>query len=116
MIWATLLKVAMFAKRIPTWAYVALGAVLVVLMAWAWHNSQVSQAASDGLQKGAQAQRETDLIETIDRTEQANETRETIKAEVRAGNGGALYDQCLRTARTPAHCQRFLSGGETPLR
>jgi hypothetical protein len=113
-LWA--LKAAGFAKRIPWQVWAGLGAVLVLLAAWAWHNSQVSEAASDGLQKGAQQQREADLTETIDRTEQANDTRETIKDEVRAGNGAALYDQCVRTARTPANCQRFLPSGEAPVR
>lgn len=103
-----------FLGRIPTWAYVASGAVLALFLAWAWHNSQVSDAASTGRQEGAQAQRESDLIETIERTEQANETREVIQGEVRAGGGDALYAQCLRTARTPANCQRFLPSRETP--
>lgn len=102
------------AKRVPAWVWVALGAVLALLALWAWHNSQVSEAASEGLEKGAQQQRETDLIETIQRTETANETREVIQSEVRAGAGGHLYDQCVRTARTPANCQRFLPRGEAP--
>lgn len=109
MTWAAILT---FAKRIPAWAWVTLGAVLMLFAAFVWHNSQVSEAASDGIQKGAQQQRETDLVETINRVETANETREAIQGEMRAGSGDALYRQCLRAARTPANCQRFLRGGE----
>ena len=110
-IWQT---VKALAKRIPWQAWAALGAVLALLAVWAWHNRQVSEATTQGREEGAQAQRETDLVETIQRTEQANAEREVIQAEVRAGNGRALYDQCLRTARTPANCERFLPRGETP--
>lgn len=102
------------AKRIPWQVYAALGAVLALLAVWAWHKGQVSDAASEGVQKGAQQQRESDLIETIERTEQANEARQVIQGEVRSGAGGNLYDQCLRTARTPANCKRFLPSGEAP--
>jgi hypothetical protein len=113
-LWA--LKAFGFLKSLPWQLYAALGAALALLAAWAWHNSQVADAASDGAERGAQQQREADLTETIDRTEQANETRQVIQGEVRAGNGRVLYDQCLRTARTPANCQRFLPRGETPVR
>lgn len=61
---------------------------------------------------GAAVQREGDLRETIKRVEEANEARE----EVRNPAGSARYDECLRTARTPENCVRFLSGGETDQR
>lgn len=105
-----------FAKRIPAWAYACILGVLALLAVWAWHNSQVTEAATEGRKAGATEQRESDLTETITRTEQANETREVIQGEVRSGTGGNLYAQCVRTARTPAHCQRFLPSGETPNR
>lgn len=44
------------------------------------------------------------LEETIKRVEKANEAR----TEIRDGVGDARYNQCLRTARTPANCQRFM--------
>jgi hypothetical protein len=108
-IWQAVKRIA---KAAPWQAWAALGGVLALLAAWAWHNGQVSEAATEGAEKGAQAQRETDLVETIQRTEQANETREVIRSEVRAGAGGALHAQCLRTARSPANCERFLPSGE----
>lgn len=111
-----LLAARAFLKRVPWQVWAALGAALALLAVWAWHNSQVSEAATEGRKEGATAQRETDLIETIERTETANETREVIQGEVRAGSGDALYDQCLRTARTPANCKRFMPDSKTPVR
>lgn len=103
-----------FAQRLPWQAWVAFVAALAVMGVWWWHNGQVNEAAKVGRLEGATQQRETDLIETIERTEQANETRTVIESEVRAGSGDTLYRECLRTARTPANCQRFLPGGEAP--
>lgn len=103
-----------FAKRLPWQLWAALGAVLALLAVWAWHNSQVSEAATEGRKEGATQQRETDLIETINRTETANETRQVIESEVRTGSGDTLYRECVRTARTPANCVRYVPGGEAP--
>ena len=44
------------------------------------------------------------MQETIKRVEIGNEAR----IEIRDNRGNARYDQCLRTARTPANCQRLL--------
>ena len=114
MMW--LLTARAFLKRIPWPVYAALGAILAALAVWAWHNSQVDEAATEGRKAGATHQREETLTTIIERTEQANETRQEIQSEVRAGNGDALYRQCLRTARTPANCERFLPSSETPNR
>lgn len=53
---------------------------------------------------GAAEQRDADLTETLNRTEQGNAAR----TEVRNPNSRARYDECLRSARTPENCQRFL--------
>ena len=105
-----------FARKVPRWGWAALGLILALLAVWAWHNRQVSEAASEGREKGAQQQREADLTETIERVETANETRQAIESEVRNGSGDALYRQCLRTARTPANCERLLPERETLVR
>lgn len=67
---------------------------------------------------GAVVQREGDLRETLDRTEQANEARQAIREAIISGAGPdpVLYDQCLRTARTPANCERFLPRSEADQR
>lgn len=55
-------------------------------------------------QLGAANQRAEDLQVTLDRTEDAHAARTAIR------NPGdpARYEQCLRTARTTANCQRFM--------
>ena len=57
---------------------------------------------------GRVEQREGDLREVLERVEIGNATREEVERDVGAGNGTVLYEQCLRTARTPANCQRFM--------
>jgi len=59
---------------------------------------------------GATIQRESDLRETIKRTEQGNEARRTIEQDIDRNDGRscAVYNQCLRTARTSSNCRRFL--------
>lgn len=52
---------------------------------------------------GAKVQREGDLRKTIERAETANEARDDISRN----RDNARYDQCLRTARTPANCERL---------
>ena len=113
MIWSGVQVALAFAKRLPWQVWAIAGALALLLVAWLWHSDTVEDAAEEGRQEGAKQQRETDLVETINRTEQANETRDTIQNEVRTGTGGNLYAQCLRTARTPANCERFLPRGET---
>lgn len=83
----------------------AIAAILALLLAL-----RQAQGSHDTNQQdlGAAAQREADLQNTLERTEQANAAR----TEIRDDRGTARYDQCLRTARTPALCQRFLPGGE----
>jgi hypothetical protein len=55
-------------------------------------------------QFGAANQHADDLQVTLDRTEDAHAPRTAIR------NPGdpARYEQCLRTARTPTNCQRFM--------
>lgn len=67
---------------------------------------------------GASAQREGDLRETIQRTEQGNAARVEIQDAFQRDDGrsAAVYDQCLRTARTPENCKRFLPEQQAPER
>ncbi|WP_132468728.1 hypothetical protein [Novosphingobium sp. ST904] len=86
-------------------AAIALAAAcLALLWLWARSHDEKQQAA------GASAQREGDLRETINRAEQGNAARVEIQDAFNRGDGrsAAVYDQCLRTARTPANCERFL--------
>jgi type VI protein secretion system component VasF len=110
MIHAWLIAARLFLKRLPWQVWAALGALVLIITLWGWHRSSVNSAASDGIQQGRQEQREETLETIIKRTEQANDARQEIEREIRIGNGDNLYRNCLRTARTPAHCERFLLG------
>lgn len=88
------------------WLLMAI-ALLAGATAWLYARDRANQ------ELGAAVQREGDLRETIERTEQGNEAREEIKRDVDRGGGTVLYEQCLRTARTPANCERFLRSVET---
>ena len=83
------------------WLLIILAALaLAYFTATSWFENAIDTAAD----RGAATQREGDLRETLNRTEEAHAARD----EVRDPNGSAAYGQCLRTARTPANCQRFL--------
>ena len=81
-------------------------AVLVIALLWFLVRSHDEKQR----EAGASAQREGDLRETINRTEQGNAARVEIQDAFKRDDGRsrAVYDQCLRTARTPENCQRFL--------
>lgn len=72
----------------------------------------LSNRDAGNVEKGRDEQTQASLQETINRGEQANEARDTIRVD----NGNARFDQCMRTARTPANCQRFLPSREAPKR
>lgn len=48
--------------------------------------------------------------QVIQNVEQANDVREQINSEAARGSGSLLYRQCLRSARSPENCQRYLPG------
>ena len=72
----------------------------------------LSNRDAGNVEKGKAEQTVENLEETVNRVDQANEARDTIRVD----NGNARFDQCMRTARTPANCQRFLPSGEAPKR
>ena len=89
-------------------AIAALG-LLWALWAYLAHREEADDRNNQAI--GAERQRAENMAETIDRVEQANEARDDIRS-----SDHARYDQCVRTARTPANCERFLPSGETPVR
>jgi membrane protein implicated in regulation of membrane protease activity len=93
--------------RAGAWALIAVGAALILGGAWLWLDSREKADDKANQEIGAAVQREGDLRETIERTETANEAREEIGRHDAAGDR-LRYDQCLRSARTPANCERFL--------
>lgn len=92
---------------LPRWAatliLIAL-AIAVLAVGTAAVVSAVNRHDAAQQAAGAATQRADDQAEVIIRTENANAARE----EIRDPRNSAAYDQCLRSARTPANCQRFL--------
>lgn len=93
---------------LPRWAWAVMAVALILAGGLLW--AKLAEDADDKANQeiGRTVEREKALAETIKRTEQGNEAREEIKRDVDRGGGTVLYEQCLRTARTPANCGRFL--------
>jgi|GEM_PF-4719232 len=64
----------------------------------------IKQSQTAQRDAGAASQRAQDLETTLTRTEEGNAAR----IEIRDPRSRARYDQCLRSARTPENCQRFM--------
>lgn len=83
------------------WILIVLAALITaIIIARGWMDRTIQTA----IEAGAAEQRETDLRETIRNVEKANAARDEVHNDI----DGARYNQCLRTARTPANCERFL--------
>lgn len=87
----------------PRWllglgALAALGWALSVLVSGLNHHDAAQREA------GVIQEQAHSMGETIKRTEQGNAARE----EIRRPDSSAKYDQCLRSARDPANCQRYV--------
>lgn len=104
MIWAFITARGLLGLRKGWWVLIAIVA-LAGLVLWLGARETADDKANQEI--GAAVQRETNLTETIKRTEQGNAAREEIRAPGNAGDR-ARYDQCVRSARTPANCRRFL--------
>ncbi len=83
------------------WLVIVLAALVATYQIGRGALDQVIDNAKDA---GATEQREGDLRKMLNRTEEANAAR----VEIRNPGSIAAYNQCVRTARTPANCQRFL--------
>lgn len=92
------------AKALGLQRWIWIVALLVAAVgAYVWF-TQAEKADDKANQEiGAKVQREGDLRETIKRAEKANEARDDISRD----RDDARYHQCLRTARTPANCERL---------
>lgn len=92
---------------LPRWVWVAGVVVLIVAGGLLW--AKLAEDADDrrNQELGATVEREKALTETVEKVEQANEAREEIG---RAGPAGdrLRYERCLRSARNPENCKRFL--------
>lgn len=98
---------ALFGLARGVWVAIAVAALGAGVL---WLNAREKADDEANQEIGATVQREGDLRETLDRTEQGNEARTEIEEGLRSDGSRdrAVYDQCVRTARTPANCERYV--------
>jgi hypothetical protein len=92
-----------FAK-LAAWGIVALIAAAIIGGAVWWFNDTVEDARIDGVKAGVTAERVEAQGKVIENVQTANDTR----ADVRDERSRAAYDECVRSARNAANCERFL--------
>lgn len=97
-----LMSKALFGLKNYIWVLIAAGLIGALIL---WFNHAESVDDKTNQEIGATIEREKQLETTVTRTLEGNQAREEIRNDI----GDARYAQCLRTARTPANCQRFLS-------
>lgn len=91
-----------------SWKIYAGIAALVLLGGTLWYcNHQVEERVEQGTEIGRVEERNEQLEETIKNVEKADEARKEIAESGPAGDA-RRYDQCLRTARNPENCERWL--------
>lgn len=95
---------------VPAWARWAIAisaglALLGGLILWLGAREEADDTHNQAV--GAAVEREAVQAETITKVQEANHARDEIASDT----DHARYDQCVRTARTPANCQRFLLPG-----
>jgi len=98
---------ALFGMANWLWIPIAIAALSGGFL-WLQAREQADDKANQEI--GAKIQREGDLRTTLERTEQGNDAREEIEQDLQTDDGRSctVYRQCVRTARTPANCVRFL--------
>ena len=84
----------------PKWAWFGIGGLLL-LLAVLYVFEGIRKNAEE---TGSQVERGKTAEVVIQRVEKADEVRETFDRRP-----NARYDECLRSSRTPANCERFLS-------
>lgn len=95
---------AIKALGLPRWMWGAI-AVLALLLAHMWLTDSREDKAEDRGRVIERADQQAKIIET---TEKANEAREQTAKDFRAGGSPELYANCLRSARNPENCKRFM--------
>lgn len=98
--------------------YLIAGGVLLVIVAIVMYSCAERADDRSNQQIGATVERERATTEVLQRTEKANEVREQTTRDLRSDDGRSdvAYRQCLRSARTPANCERLLPGGQADQR
>lgn len=92
---------------VPRWIFVLVGAAVLLVGAWVWIVKSEEADDRRNQEIGAVVEREEALKEAVERVETGNEAREEINRNDDLGDR-LRYRQCLRSARTPANCDRYL--------
>lgn len=90
--------------KLSAWAIVLIAAALLIGAAVWWFTDTVDGARKDGVKQGATTERVEAQGKVIENVQAANETRAAVRNE----HSRAAYDECLRSARNPTNCQRFM--------
>lgn len=86
------------------WIALALAALAVLIL---WINKAEEADDLHNQEIGRTEERLETTTEVLQRTETANAAREAITQSGPSGDR-VRYDQCLRSARNPENCKRFL--------
>lgn len=100
----TALWTALTASRGAKIALAVLLLIVAGLALYLWAMSHHDETVQTAVQQGREAQQRDDALETLNTVKEANDARSAVND---AGSR-ARYDECLRSARNPANCQRFL--------
>lgn len=92
---------------IPRWLWVVLVLIAIIGIALVWADAVEKADDKANQEIGAQGVVVEQQREVLERTEQGNAAREAIEQSGPVGDQ-LRYDQCMRSARTPTNCQRFL--------
>lgn len=86
------------------WAVLVFAVIVLVLILLERADDKNNQTI------GAVVEREAQTREVLERTETGNAVREEVREAIArdGGRSDIVYDQCVRTARTPSKCERFL--------
>lgn len=104
MTWIAGIFTALTASRGAKIALAVLILIAAGLALYIWAMSQHDNALDDAVQQGREAQQRDDALETLNTVKEASDARSAVNDP----GSRARYDECLRSARNPANCQRFL--------
>lgn len=96
---------------LPGWARLAMGigGILVVLvLASTLLVKSVDKVSDKGREMGATAERAVIQETVINNVEKSRDASILIEQQTARGTGLELHAQCLRSAKAPENCKRFL--------
>ena len=90
-------------------------AAIILLSVGAYFTHSIKQLETEARVQGVNQERAEAAGEALKNLETARDATVQINIEAARGSGDLMYAQCVRSARTPANCQRFLPGGSADL-